>query len=335
MSLDSEDFDSRVGRRLKLRGLHILFAVARCGSMAKAAAHLNISQPAVSQAIADLESQVRVPLLERNPHGVTPTIYGEAILRRGAQAFDALKEGLREIEYLADPSSGKVSIGCPESLAAGLLPAIIDQLSRRHPRVVFHVAEANSAALEFHALRERSVDLMLGRLPKAVSEMEDVDIEFLYDDPLFVVAGHNSPWARRRRIELAELANEQWIMAPSNNIVRSMFLRAFRERGLDAPRITVESNSMHVRMHLLATGRFLTVLANSLLRQNSERWSLKVLPIDLGVQQLPVAIATLRARVLSPAVKLFIEAARDIAQSITAEAIVIPPGKLQTPRTRT
>lgn len=323
MLLDFEDFDSRVGRRLKLRELHILFAVARCGSMAKAAAHLNISQPAVSQAIADLEAQVRVPLLERNPHGVTPTIYGEAILRRGAEAFDALKEGLREVAYLADPSSGRISIGCPESLAAGLLPAIIDRISQRHPRVVFHVAEVNSVTLEFHALRERNVDLMLGRLPHTGSEMEDVDVEFLFDDPLYVVAGQNSPWARRRKIELSELANEQWIMAPSNNIVRSMFMGAFRERGLDAPRITVESNSMHVRMHLLATGRFLTVLANSLLRQNSDRWSLKVLPIDLGVQQLPVAIATLRARVLSPAVKLFIEAARTVAKSVAAEASVI------------
>src|SRR5215475_2881559 len=165
MSLDPEDFDSRVARRLKLRELHILFSVARCGSMAKAAGHLGITQPAVSQAIADLEAQVRVPLLERHPHGVTPTIYGAAILRRGAEAFDALKEGLREIAYLADPEAGRISIVCPESLAAGLLPAIIDQFSRRHPRVVFHIAEANSATLEFNALRERNVDLMLGRLP--------------------------------------------------------------------------------------------------------------------------------------------------------------------------
>jgi len=87
---------------------------------------------------------------------------------------------------------------------------------------------------------------------------------------------------------------------------------------------------MHVRMHLLATGRFLTVLANSLLRQNGDRWSFKVLPIDLGVQQLPVAIAMLRARVLSPAVKLFIETARIVAKSVSAEANVVPAGKSQT-----
>jgi len=317
MRVDPEDIDSRVGRRLKLRELHILFAVARCGSMAKAAAHLGITQPAVSQAIADLEAEIRAPLLERNPHGVTPTIYGQALIRRGVEAFDVLKEGLREIAYLADPESGKISIGCPESLAAGLLPAIIDRFSRHHPRVVFHIVEANSATLEFRELRDRNVDLMLGRLPKTMSDVDDVNIEFLFDDPLFVVAGQNSVWARRRKIDLAELVNEQWIMAPSNNVVRSLFMDAFRARGLDAPRVAIQSNSMHVRMHLLTTGRFLSVLANSLLRHNADRWSLKMLSIDLGVQQLPVAIATLRARVLSPAVKLFIEHARIVARAVS------------------
>jgi len=319
MSLDPDDFEGRVGRRLKLRELHILFAVARCGSMAKAAAHLGITQPAVSQAIADLEVEVRVPLFERNPHGVTPTIYGEALLRHGAEAFDALKEGLREIECLADPESGKISIGCPESLAAGLLPAIIDRFSQSHPYVVFHIVEANSATLEFRELRERNVDLMLGRLSNTMDDVDDVDVEFLFDDPLFVVVGQNSPWARRRRIDLAELVKEQWIMAPPNNVVRSLFMAAFRERGFDEPKVAIASNSMHVRMHLLATGRYLTVVANSLLQHNADRWSLKVLPIDLGVQQLPVAIATLKARVLSPAVKLFVEVARIVAKSITAK----------------
>jgi DNA-binding transcriptional LysR family regulator len=323
MPLDSEDFDSRVGRRLKLRELHILFTVARCGSMAKAAAHLGISQPAVSQAIADLETAVRLPLFERNPHGVTTTIYGEALMKRGVEAFDALKEGLREIAYLADPESGKISIGCPESLAAGFLPAIIDRFSRRHPGVEFHIIEANSATLEFRELRDRNLDVMLGRVTKTLGDdLDDVNIEFLFDDPFSVVAGQISPWAHRPKIDLAELINEQWIMAPSNNVVRSLLMDAFRARGLAAPKIAIASNSMHVRMHLVATGRFLTVLASSFLRHNADRWSLKVLPIDFGVQQFPVAIATLKGRVLSPAVKHFIEDARIVARSISTKESV-------------
>jgi DNA-binding transcriptional LysR family regulator len=193
----------------------------------------------------------------------------------------------------------------------------MDRFSRRHPQAVFHVVEANTASLEFHELRERNVDLMLGRLSKPVAHIEDVNVEFLFDDPLFVVAGRNSPWARRSKIELAELANERWIMAPSNNIVRSLFVEAFRARGLSPPQTKVASTSMHVRMHLLSTGRFLTVLAGSLLHHNADRWSLKILPVDLGVQQLPVGIATLKNRVLNPAVKLFVEDAKLVAKSVS------------------
>jgi len=85
------DADSQIGRRLKLRDLHLFFTVIQRGSMAKAAAHLGISQPAVSEVIADLEHTLGVRLFDRNPQGVEPTRYGQALLKRGLAAFDELK----------------------------------------------------------------------------------------------------------------------------------------------------------------------------------------------------------------------------------------------------
>src|SRR6516164_3382373 len=100
------DWDSRIGRRVRLRDLHILFAVAQHGSMAKAGAHLNMSQSAVSQAIAAIESALGVRLLDRTSRGVEPTIYGSALLHRELAAFDELRIGVNEIESLADPGTG-------------------------------------------------------------------------------------------------------------------------------------------------------------------------------------------------------------------------------------
>ena len=85
------DWDPRIGRHLKLRDLHVLIAVAKLGSMAKAAAHLSVTQPAISQAIADLERAVGVRLLDRGPRGVELTTYGQRLLQRGTEAFDALE----------------------------------------------------------------------------------------------------------------------------------------------------------------------------------------------------------------------------------------------------
>jgi DNA-binding transcriptional LysR family regulator len=295
-----------IGRRFKLRELYILSAVVERGSMAKAAAHLAMSQPAVSEAIASLEATLKVRLLDRGPRGIEPTIYAQALLKRGTVVFDELSQGLRDIAYLADPATGEVRIGCPESLAAGFVPAMIDEFSRRHPQVTFDVIDTAIAALEFRELRERRIDLMLGRIPGDFAD-DEVAVDNLFDDRLFVVASTESRWARRRKIAPAELLNEPWILAPPSNVVRLLFIQAFRACGREPPRATVTTNSMNVRMHLLASGRFLTFIAESLLRQNAKRWSLKALPVDLDTQQLTVAVATLRNRTLSPTARLFLE----------------------------
>jgi len=123
-----QHWESRIGRRLKLRDLHILSTVVQWGSMAKAAARLAMSQPAVSEAIANLEAALRVRLLDRNSQGIEPTIYAHALLKRGDVVFDELRQGIRDIEFLADPTAGEVRIASQELFAAGLLPAVINQL---------------------------------------------------------------------------------------------------------------------------------------------------------------------------------------------------------------
>src|SRR4051812_46491723 len=155
-------WEARIGRRLRLRDLHLLSAVIRAGSMAKAAAQLGVSQPVVSDAIASLEAAVGARLLDRGPRGVEATDYGRVLLRCSDAVFDELRQGVRAIEHLADPGSGEVRIGCPESLAAGVVAPVIDRLSRRYPRVVFRVSQVNtlSPALEFPELRERKLDLV-------------------------------------------------------------------------------------------------------------------------------------------------------------------------------
>lgn len=307
------NWETRIGRRLKLRDLHILFTVVHWGSMAKGAAHLGMSQPAVSEAIAALEDTLGVRLLDRNPRGIEPTIYARALLQRGNVVFDELKQGIRDIEFLANPTAGEVRIGAPESLMAGFVPAVIDLLSRRYPNVSVCVVAAQPGEQEFRELRERSVDLLLGRLFIPVSD-DDVAVEVLCQDAFRVVTGAGSPWARRRKIALAQLLDEPWVSFPANSVVSSYIEEAFHARGLELPKRRVTSFSMQVRLHLLETGRFLTILHDSVLRFNAKQWSLKVLPIDLLVRPMPIAIFTLKNRTLSPVVQLFIDQAHKVAK---------------------
>jgi DNA-binding transcriptional LysR family regulator len=307
------DLENRIGRRLRLRDLHILSAVVQWGSMAKAASHLGMAQPSVSEAMANLEAELGVKLLDRSTRGVEPTIYADLLLKHSRVVFDELRQGIKDIEFLSDSAVGEVRIGCPESLMAGFMPTVIDRLSRKYPKLVVRVEVAHVHTQEFRELRERSVDLMLGRNFRPVAE-DDIDTEILCQDKYVVAAGAQSPWARRRKIALAQLINEPWIMYPPNNAVDSFMSEAFHEKGLEVPRGGVTSFSLILRMHLLTTGRFLTIIADTALRHNAQRWGIRALPINLDVLSLPIAIFRLKNRTLSPVVQLFIEHAREVAK---------------------
>jgi DNA-binding transcriptional LysR family regulator len=307
------DWESRIGRRVTLRDLHTLSAVVRWGSMAKAASHLAMSQSAVSEAIANLESALRVRLVDRSPQGIAPTIYSQALLKRGNAVFDELKQGIKDIEFLLDPTSGEVRVSSPEILSAWLLPSAIERLSRQYPQVSIRVFQQDTNTMEFSALHDRNVDLVINRLPKNFVD-DNLDIEVLFEDQHFVVAGAQSRWARRRKITLAELVNEPW-MLPPNPVVNAVLREAFEAEGLRVPVGKVTADSVLMRIHLLATGHFISVLPDSVLRSVAKQMSFKVLPINLRIKSPPITIVRLKNRTLSPVVQLFIEHLRAVANS--------------------
>ena len=314
-----QDWGSRIGRRLKLRDLHILFTVVQWGSMAKGASHLGMSQPAVSEAIAGLENVLQVRLLDRSPRGIEPTVYARALLKRGHVVFDELKQGIQDIEFLANPQVGEVRVGCPESMAAGFVSEVIDRMSHRYPQISVHVITAQTGEQEFRELRERRVDLMLGRLLKPLAD-EEIAAEVLCHDAFRVVADASNPWARRRNVTLAELSKEPWILFPANSISAAYVAEGFRANGVSLPEHCVTTFSLQLRMHLLATGRYFTILQNSVLQFSDKRWSLKALSIDLRIPPAPMAIFTLKSRTLSAVVQLFTEFVRDVAKSMKKTA---------------
>jgi DNA-binding transcriptional LysR family regulator len=307
-------WEDRIGRRLKLRDVHMLLAAVQCGSMAKAAERLAISHPVVSKTIADLEHTLGVRLLERSRQGVEPTLYGRAVLKHGLAAFDELRQCVKEIEFLADPTAGEVRIGCIVPLAASFASAVIDRLSRRYPRIVFHLVAGLVETLH-RDLIDRNIDLLIAWRVGPVADAR-LSFEFLYDDSYVVAAGAQNPWVRRRKIELAELVNEPWVLPPPESFIVSVFMEAFRASRLDCPRATVVASPPDVRASLLATGRFLTMYHASVLRFPVERPELRALPVELPIADAPLGIVTLKNRTLSPVAQLFIEQAREVAKPL-------------------
>jgi DNA-binding transcriptional LysR family regulator len=306
--------ESQMLRRLKLSDLRLLSAVAEWRGMAKAAARLNISQPAVSKAIAAMETTLGVCLFDRNPRGLELTIYGQALLKCAVAVSDELNQGIKQIEHLTDPANGELRIGATEPLVGGVLAAALDELCLRHPRVRFSVTMADFDTLLYHELLERRVDLIVGRVHGSPEETTQAKI--LFHDQLFVTAGTNNPWSRRKKVRLRDLINEPWTLPPLNTPIGALMTEAFRASGLNVPQAAVTCFSIQMHNSMLATGRFLSMHSGSMIRLNGDRLGVRALPIKLPIRPRPVGIITIKNRTISPVAQLFIAQMQEVAKSI-------------------
>ncbi|HWI99237.1 MAG TPA: LysR family transcriptional regulator [Burkholderiales bacterium] len=304
---------TRIGRRLRFRDIEMFFAVVECRSMAKAAAQLGVTQPSVSETVASLESAFGVRLLDRSPQGVAPTIYGHALLKRGVAALDELKQGLRDISYLADPKVGEVRVGWPESFTE-VLSGMVRAFCLEHPGIALRIDHLPAPTGELPELQARKLDIALARsLPERFAA--DLNAEVLFDDPAVIAAGANSRWARRRRIELADLVDADWVATPRETLTTRLLEQAFRDKGLPAPKLRVTTFSVQLRARLLVEGEFLACMPRSLLQVKVDGVGLRTLPIKLAPHTFPVAIVTVKNRTLTPVVELFVERLRAFVKS--------------------
>ena len=303
-----------IARRLKLQDLNVLMTVVQAGSMRKAATQLHTTQPSISRSIAELEAAVGVRLLDRNPDGVLPTQYGRALLEGAVAIFDNLRQTTKSIEHLADPAVGEVRITSGYHLAPTFVSTVVERISRKHPRIVFHLMGAETTASMHRQLHERATDLVVGRDWNVHSDPR-LNYECLFHDTYYVVASRSHPWAHRRKIELKELEGQLWVLPAEQTPPGADILAAFRANGLDYPPVTISAILPEVRARFLATGRFLTIFPTSLLTTSPIRSEIKVLPVKFEFRT-PVGIVTLKNRTLSPVAKLFSEHARVVATSL-------------------
>ena len=305
-------------RRLKLRDLQILDAVATAGSMAKAATRLGMSQPAVSRVIADMELLLGVPLFDRTSSGAELTNYGQVLRRRTANVTDELKQGLGELAFLTDPTQGEIRVGTTEPMSA-LTATIVQNISDAYPRIRFIVSANDTLALH-ERLRQREIDIAVTRIAADFVRYEDLAAEPLFQDELAVIAGKHNPLVRRRRrLTLRNLVNERWLLGPpSSSFLRPFIEEAFGAEGLSVPTATVTCSSFAVQTNLLAAGPFLVILPRATLRYPAPHPTLVALGVRMPTTRRPVGLVRLRHRSLSPIVSLFCKTAREAATQMRA-----------------
>jgi DNA-binding transcriptional LysR family regulator len=222
---------------------------------------------------------------------------------------------VQNIGFLSDPTAGELQVGGVTPFMDGIVMAAVESLVGRYPGITFHLFEGDSPTLH-HALQERKLDLFVGRIFRAILSEEEIVSDTLFEENLFVVGGLQSKWARRKKIEFAEIADEPWVMPERDNAVGALIAEGFRFAGWAPLKPQVISSSMTVRTRLVASNGFLTMLPGSMLYFGAKRLTIKALPVALPFKPEPVEIVILKNRSLSPLGELFIERLHMVARPL-------------------
>lgn len=301
-------WDDRIGRRLRLKDLHTLQVVAEAGSMAKASRQLALSQPAISKSLADMEHALGAALLDRSAHGVELTESGRLLVARGRIIFDELRGGVKDIQHLSDPTRGELRIGTTEPIT-GFLSEVISRMSRAFPRITYQVLVSDTTTL-VRELRERTLDVVITRWVND-GVPDDLAVEVLFKAPLAVLTDRRHPLMNRKRLSLEDTMQEAWTLSPPDSFLGRVVADVFRRRNLELPATVVTTLSIHMRLDLLASGRFLTMLPQRMVSQRANRAWLRALKVDLPDSAGAIALITVKRRSIGGALKLFQKACRD------------------------
>lgn len=305
---------SRVGSRIKLRDLRVLIAIADSGSMAKAAAKLGISHPAISKTISDIEGTLGVRLLDRGTQGTELTAHGEVLRRCGINIFDEMQQGLRSLDYLSDPNSGEVRLGCTDIIMNSLVPPIVRSFAREYPGVQLDVKLANPGEHQVQQLRERQIDLLITR---ATAPQDDFNSDVLFEEPFVFVVGNKS-FRGRRRTTLNDIINCNWVLPPYDSAPGALVAAVFEANRLSPPRPAVKTIAIQLTVSLIASGEFVGILPRSVAELSAHQAALRILPTKSSGPRISAEIVFLKNRTLSPAVNAFIDCARRVTKSLFA-----------------
>lgn len=304
------DNPSTLVRDLKLRELRIALRVAQCGGILKAATELNLSQPAVTRTIRELELKLGVALFERTSKGVSLTPYGEVFLNRAAAVFGEIRSVELELQQLKTGTQGIVKVGAMPMAAASVVSQAISDLLRSDPGLEFSVFEAPPVELT-RALREREIDFAVGRLPGETGH-RDFEHELLMYDTMRIVVREGHPLASVQRPKLQQLSSWSWLLPPPGTPVYELIAAEFRSRGFQPPKVAASTLSLLILQRLAANSDCITLLPDAMVRFGMLHGSLMPLRIKLPNTAGPIGITRLAGRNLMPTSLALVEALRNL-----------------------
>ena len=312
--------DARLVSRLKTRQLILLIHLDDRRSILRAAEAANMTQPAASKLLAELEDTLGVALFVRHARGVEPTWYGEVLLRRARNALMELRQAQDEIADLKSGLTGHASIGTVVTSATSLVPMAVAELKAGNPRLLVNI-EMDFSEVLVRQLLGGKFDMVVARIyqPERLAEL---NFEAFGEEPHAMYARANHPLVRKRGLRLAELVGQTWVLPPRGNVLRDRLAVLFLEQRLELPKQVVEASSLPLIISLLQMSEMVSALPSGVVRPYCESGVLKQMPIKLDLRLGEAGIVTRRDQELSPGALAMLAVLRAVAARLYPPSLI-------------
>lgn len=272
---------------LRLNHLRLLVSLARLGQVKKVAATLNVTQPAVSKQIAEMEAALQMPLVVRNGRQLAFTDAGEILVKRGMEILLQLEHGRAELDGLVTGAAGRVAIGAVPTVTHSL-PKAIALFQTQAPHAAVTLVENTTDKL-FPLLADGMFDLVISRTPPTLDTSMFREI-LLGSDPYVVVCGRQHALAQRQRVRWRDLNGFKWVLPPAFSAIHGTLMDVLSAHAITLPAGCMVWSALHALPAFLSSTQTLALMPGSIARDRIHNGTLKVLPLEL-----PGPGATIRA----------------------------------------
>jgi len=304
---DSFGNDSLLRAGLKLNHLRMIVAIEDSGQISAAAEVLNISQPAASRMLSEMESITKTQLYERVARGVVLTTFGAALARRARKILLELREASREIGELKSGKGGSVFIGAVTAPAMSLVVPAINRVRKAYPGIEINIQVETSNVLARELLAAHH-DFIISRIPDDLNprlfEVTEIGIE----RACLIVRSRHPLLKKKKTSSLSDIRDYDWVFQPPGTLLRRTIEDIFLSRGVALPENIVNTSSLLLTCAIVcetdAIAPVATDVAQFLSSQSARASDVRTLPIDFDINVKPYSLITARERALPPSARL-------------------------------
>ncbi|WP_373642208.1 LysR substrate-binding domain-containing protein [Klebsiella quasipneumoniae subsp. similipneumoniae] len=294
-------------QRIRLRHLHTFVAVAQQGTLGRAAETLNLSQPALSKTLNELEQLTGTRLFERGRLGAQLTLVGEQFLTHAVKVLDALNSAGQALNRKEGLNNDIVRIGALPTAALGILPTVIGQFHRQQKDITLQVATMNNTML-LAGLKSGEIDIGIGRMsdPELMSGLH-YELLFLESLKLVVRPGHP---LLQETVTLSRVMEWPVVVSPKGTVPRQNAEALLQSQGCKMPAGCIETLSASLSRQLTVDFDYVWFVPSGAVKDDLRRGVLTALPIATQGAGEPIGILTRVDATLTPGTQTLLSAIR-------------------------